>query len=366
MWALKVKKEFAEHIRLLAFKRRLVDTTYKFIKHHEHVYIPLKRKPTSEELNRLIDTSKLSAEGYQELDGNNKVIELLEYNFTVANPITKYVPYNIIHARLEQHIPHKLLTKLPSHWEKVGDIIILKLDDELTAYSYEIGRTYAEVLGASTVVQDLRGVAGKFRTPVGIVRLYGERTVTIHVENGIKYKLDVEKLMFSSGNIDERVRMASLNCSDEIIVDMFAGIGYFTLPLAKYTGAKKVYACELNPIAYRYLCDNIRLNKVGSKVVPLKGDNRDVAPDHIADRVVMGYLHDTYEYLPKAIRTLMPEGGTIHYHEVCPEELLMQRPLARIEKVAAQFGRKVKLLKFRIVKSYAPRIYHAVLDVAIT
>jgi len=159
--------------------------------------------------------------------------------------------------------------------------------------------------------------------------------------------------------------MATLDVSGEVIVDMFAGIGYFSLPLSVYGAPAKVLACELNPLAHRYLRENARLNKVEGVLEPRLGDNRE-APEGIADRVVMGYVKTTHHFLPKAMRILKPEGGVIHYHETCPVELLPDRPLQRVREAAEAAGRSASLLNFKNIKSYAPGIDHVVLDVQIS
>lgn len=64
-----------------------------------------------------------------------------------------------------------------------------------------------------------------------------------HKENGVVYSLDVTKCMFSSGNVTERGRMGDLDCSGETIVDLYAGIGYYTLPLLCKAKAAMVCQC---------------------------------------------------------------------------------------------------------------------------
>jgi tRNA wybutosine-synthesizing protein 2 len=188
-------------------------------------------------------------------------------------------------------------------------------------------------------------------------------TETLHKEHGCVFKLDVAKVMFSAGNIFERARAAKLARPGEVIVDMFAGVGQFSIPIAKHAKPKKVYAVELNEVAYRYLCENVRLNYVGDIVEPRLGDCAKVAPLGVADRVIMGMLHVTHEYLPSAMRALKPSGGVIHYHESVPSKIRFERPMKHISEAVK--GREFEVLGQRVVKRYAPGVDHVVIDVKI-
>jgi tRNA wybutosine-synthesizing protein 2 len=261
-------------------------------------------------------------------------------------------------------IPPHLRVFLPRKWELLGDILLLKLPEELEGLKEEIARVYAEELSAKAVLRDM-GIEGYFREPK-VELLWGEDTETIHKENGVKFKLDCARLMFSSGNIDERIRMATVSDQDEVVVDMFSGIGFFTVPMAVHSRPKRVYALEINPTAHHYLCENVILNDVMEIVKPVLGDNRDFDKKGISDRVVMGYLKDTQEFLPKALEILKEDGGVIHYHEKCPNELLETRPLKNLRKAIEGSGRKMEVLNTKNVKSYAPGVSHVVLDVKVT
>ncbi|UCG69505.1 MAG: class I SAM-dependent methyltransferase family protein [Thermoplasmata archaeon] len=275
--------------------------------------------------------------------------------------IDPIIPFeNILESLI---IPDHLKAILPKKWELLGDVLLLKLPDELEAIKEKIAGAYAQELQAKTVLKD-KGIQGDFREPE-VELLWGSETETVHKENGVKFKLDCAKLMFSSGNIDERIRMASVASEDEIVVDMFAGIGFFSIPMAVHSRPKKVYAIEVNPVAHQYLCENIQLNDVNNIVSPFLGDNRDFEGEKIADRIVMGFLDDTHRYLPKALSILKEKGGVIHYHEKCPNELLDKRPIKRIKKEAEKRKLDIILLNKKIVKSYAPGVSHVVLDVGI-
>ena len=274
-------------------------------------------------------------------------------------------PFDEIKKLLSTELPLELISKIPDKWEKIGDVVIIKLPKELKKYKKQIGKTYTDILNCKTALEDVSGISGIYRKP-NVEIIYGKKdTETIHKENNIRYKLDSQKIMFSSGNMDERIRMANISNSKETVVDLFAGIGYFTLPMAVYSKPKKIYACEINPIAYKYLCDNIVLNNVTDIVQPLFGDNKETTPKNIADRIIMGYIEDTHKFLQTAINCLKNKTGIIHYHEVCPDELFPDRPLKHIHKASERNGRKAKLLKYKNIKSYAPGVSHYVLDIKI-
>ena len=200
----------------------------------------------------------------------------------------------------------------------------------------------------------------KKREPVYNI-LYGSETETIHKENGCLFKLDLSKVMWSKGNNNERLRIAKLVEEGEVVLDMFAGIGYFSIPIGVHSNAKHIYSIEINPNSYFYLCENIKLNKLDN-ITPILGDCMVHAPKYNADRIVMGYVKTTHHYLNAAINSLN-EGGILHYHETVPEKLMDTRPLERIISQAG--NREVELLKLNKIKKYAPGVEHVVLDVKI-
>lgn len=269
-------------------------------------------------------------------------------------------PFEIIKEDLA--LPDELGDLLPYKWEMLGDVLIAKFPQELRPYLKRIAKTYAEELGAKTVLDERGYIDGQFRTPKMEV-VYGSETVTVHHEGAILYQLDVAKLMFSSGNFDEKKRMGELDCTGETVVDMFAGIGYFTLPLAKLAHAKRVIACEINPLAHHYLRRNLVLNGVESIVETYLGDNRSLPYENIADRIVMGYIGSTEASLPKAM-DLIKKGGIIHYHDVCSVDEIPGKMVKAFAKASG--ARRFEVLQVKEVKAYAPCKSHMVMDVMVT
>ena len=274
-------------------------------------------------------------------------------------------PFDKIKESLSKQVPKNLVRRIPDKWEKTGEVLTIKLPTDLKNYEKEIGEVYAMILNCKTVLNDIGGISGVYRKP-NVAVIYGStNTETIHKENGIKYKLDPQRIMFSSGNMDERLRMANISNTGETVVDLFAGIGYFTIPMAVYSKPKKIFACEINPASYDYLCANIILNNVTSLVEPLKGDNRKISPKNVADRVLLGYFGDTHDFIPTALDCLKNHTGIIHYHDKFPEDAVPDGGLKIIKKIAEKYDRNAQLLKYKHVKTYAPGISHFVLDIQI-
>ncbi len=269
----------------------------------------------------------------------------------------KKTPFDKVVDRMS--IDDGLIPLLPSRWEAIGDVLLIKLDGSLMRYKEEIGKAYAEVLGMKTVLLQGR-ISGRKREPKTEI-VYGNDTETVHLENGIKYKMDVAMIMFSSGNIDERIRTADIDVHGETIVDMFAGIGYFSLPFAVHGGASEIHSLEINPTAHHYLQENVKINEVEDIVHPWLGDNQDFSLEQEADRVMMGYLHDTHKYLPKAV-DFLGSKGIIHYHSLCEDT---EYPQKLNDEIEGAVDPDHTIIQHKMIKSYAPHIYHAVTDIRV-
>jgi len=260
-------------------------------------------------------------------------------------------------AEVVRRLPPEMAADVPRKYERVGDVLVLRLPPELGGRRRAIAAAYAAVLRAKTVVHD-RGVRGPWRRP-DVEVLFGGDTETVHEEDGIRYALDVARTMFSSGNQPERMRMGRIVRPGETVVDLFAGIGYFAVPMAVRGRAARVVACEVNPDAFRYLEENVRRNRAWA-VEPRLGDCRQTAPEGVADRIVMGYL-DGESYLDVAMRAAK-DACVLHYHESTPAEEVPEGPWSRVRDAAAAAGFRAERLAVYRVKSYAPRIRHVVLD----
>ncbi|MCD5409421.1 MAG: class I SAM-dependent methyltransferase family protein [Methanocellales archaeon] len=248
---------------------------------------------------------------------------------------------------------------LPSGWQILGDIIVVNIPVQLENRRREVGDALLKLYPRCRTVVAMKSINGRFREPEIEVIAGDTNTETIHKENRCRFKLDASRIMFSQGNLNERRRMSGVG-RDELVVDMFAGIGYFSIPMAVHAKPTKIIAIEINPLAYQYLCENIRLNRVESIVRPVHGDCAIKTPAGIADRVIMGSF-EAFRHLAHGINALKP-GGIIHYHETTPEKLCFVRPISRIIATAEMLDRSIKIRKSHMVKKYSPGVWHIVID----
>lgn len=314
-------------------------------------YVDLSARITSSRGNRLVPVK----EGFE-----RAVMDLgLELTSGPAYSEASRPPMERIRGIL-RGLPETVSDRLPDKWEIAGTAVTVKMDRELFPYAEPIGKAYAEVLCATSVFADVSGVSGEFREP-DMRLLFGKAEDSVKIQNGIKYCYNVTEVMFASGNLEERKRMKELDCTGETVVDMFAGIGYFTLPLAKYSGARKVIACEKNPNSYRFLVRNLGLNGL-TNVIPLLGDNRGIPGKNFADRILMGYVQTTSDFVSKALE-MAKSGCVIHYHDTFPVGKETEMTQAIFGKYCGD--RKFAIEKMREVKSFAPSVSHYVADVRV-
>jgi len=272
------------------------------------------------------------------------------------------IPSDPLKTLLKEQLSPEELDALPRGWQIIGDVALVHIPQVLQAKKTLVAEGLLKLYPRCRTVLETKRIAGEYRQPI-VEKIVGDGTETLHKENYVVFKLDVARLMFSQGNFFERLRMGTVG-KGERVVDMFAGIGYFSLPMAVHAKPEKVIAIEINPLSYGYLCENVRLNHVEDIVEPVLGDCREKAPESWADRVIMGYVGTTQEFLPWGIRTLKP-GGILHYHETTPEKLVFERPIGYIRAEAGRQGRKAEILKMIKVKKYSPGVWHVVVDARI-
>ncbi|XWS18201.1 hypothetical protein CRYUN_Cryun32bG0022700 [Craigia yunnanensis] len=234
----------------------------------------------------------------------------------------------------------KLLEQLPNRWERVGDIVVLPAssfrDPVWDSIGEELWPIIARLLNTWRLARQGR-VAPNGTRDSTLEILVGDCGWVDHRENGILCSFDATKCMFSWGNLSEKIRMANLDCTEAVIVDLFAGIGYFVLPF--------LVSCII-----------------------LEGDNQITAPKGVAYRVCLGLLPSSEGSWLTAVRALRSEGGILHVHrnvKDTEEELWTNHVSKSICESARSEGYcwEVTIDHVEKVKWYSPHIRHVVADV---
>jgi tRNA (guanine37-N1)-methyltransferase len=254
--------------------------------------------------------------------------------------------------RLLLDVPDAIRSKLPSSYDVLGSVALVKMDEEVRPYAEQIGRAVMTVQKAVRTVCVDEGVKEEYRTRTLRVVSGDPTTETTHKEYGLVFKMDVRSVFFSPRLATERDTVARQVKPGEVVIDMFAGIGPFSIMIAKTREPKVVYAIDANPDAIRYMEENIALNKV-SAVRPILGDAKEeVGKLEPADRVIMNLPHSAREFLAEAISVLKP-GGVMHFYEIMEDSEVDSR-FGMLADAAVRQGRVVKELARRKVKSYSP------------
>ncbi len=269
-------------------------------------------------------------------------------------------------------LPSKDLAYVYNSYDIVGDIAILRLTDESKKY----GRIIAEAImsvhkNVKTVLAQTGSVCGDFRLRKLEYVAGEDRTITIHKESACLFSVNVEKCYFSPRLFYERMRIAKLVKNDEVVVNMFAGVGCFSIIIAKHSNAKRVYSIDVNPAAVQHMQENVRTNGVYGKVIPMFGDAKEVIEKrlcHLADRILMPLPEKALEYLPYALLALKEAGGWIHYYDF-EHAKQNENPIEKVKlKVAEKLESLGVAFEFpfgRVVRSTGPNWDQVVLDILV-
>ncbi len=264
---------------------------------------------------------------------------------------------------LQNKLSQKELESLKTSFDIIGDIAIIEIPPELTKKQKIIAE------GIMKIHKHVKSVYKKASAREGELRLRDikyvagrRKTETVHKEFGCNYKLDVKKVYFSPRESTERGRVANEVNNGETVMVMFAGVGPFSILIAKRKDVN-VYSVEINRDACKYAKENTHINRVAAKVDIVCGDARVVCKKFYGkcDRVVMPLPKEGYRFLDVALKCIKPKGGIIHFYYAGSFEEAKKK----IKEAANKLKRKVKIMKKVKVLPYAPRIWKVCLDVEV-
>lgn len=255
-------------------------------------------------------------------------------------------------------------------FDMVGDIAVVKLPEKLLPKKHLVGQALIQVHPhVRTVLNQTTPVKGEFRTRELEVIAGEQKTETIYHEAGCSFKVDLAKTYFSPRLANERLRVAKLVKPGEVVTNMFAGVGSYSVVIARHSGVARAYSIDKNPAAFEYMQENIRINKVGDRVIPILGDAREVVEQRLtgkADRVLMPLPELSHDFFGVAVQALRPSGGVVHFYDYGEEPDVFGPSLDFVRSASAMKGFNAALLGARKIRSYATRCYHVALDLSLS
>ncbi len=269
-------------------------------------------------------------------------------------------------------LPLEDRSRISNSYDIIGDIAIVRASPVVEKHGLRIAKAIMETHGnVETVLAQIGPVQGDFRVRE-LKYLRGKhKAVTVHREYGCSFSVDVEKCYFSPRLQNERKRVASLVKEGEVIVNMFAGVGCFSIVIARHSNPLKIYSIDTNPDAVRHMIENVRLNNCFAEVIPVSGEAGSFVESNLrgsADRVIMPLPEKAVEFLPLGMSALRASGGWIHCH-VFVHARKGEDP---IDKAKVQVSEKLKELKAnfnivsgRVIRSTGPRWFQLVIDVRV-
>lgn len=348
---IKTPKQEGEKTLTLANKLGLINKDLEIQRNEKFIYISLTKPPSTEELKTLKE-------------------QVAHCEVSVHSFPERKKPRMSLAQLLEDELPSHLLASLPRAIDFVGDIAIVEVPPELDAYKPAIGEAVLKTnQKVRTVLAKAGAVGGTYRLREFTVIAGEPETDTIHKEYGCQYYVDVAKAFFSPRLSFEHRRVASLIEEGETVVDLFAGVGPFSIQIARNHQNATVYAVDVNPDAVECLKKNIRINRVTGRVHPILGNAREVVKNRlsgVADRAIMNLPEKAIEFVDVACETIKPSGGKVHFYGFVNKPDSLENLKDLFADAVKKSGRYVEKTSFsRLVRETAPYEWQAVLDVRI-
>jgi tRNA (guanine37-N1)-methyltransferase len=350
VWCARVLRENGELVRQWLINHSLLERELKIQSENGWLIIPLTRE--------LEDSEK---------DLAFKTFKFIQFEKRKMEARSLKSPKSLA-AALKTKIPQELTGYIPKSFDIIGSLVIVEIPEEISSMDHLVGETLMTLQPSVTAVyKKLDAVKGKYRTrQLQLIAGY-ENSITIHKENKCRFELDIKKVYFSPRLATERNRIYNQVTQGEWVLDMFAGVGPFSIPIAKHRGAK-VMAVDINPAAILYLNRNIKLNKVEDKVVAREGDVRSVILTESFnkfDRVIMNLPEKALEFMDIAC-SVIKAGGIIHFYQFVPDAKFPEKALEKLHDLVEHYDREIEeVLEIRKVRAYAPYIWHAGVDFSV-
>jgi tRNA (guanine37-N1)-methyltransferase len=277
-------------------------------------------------------------------------------------------PRNLVEA-LQEKVPRQLFSYLPRSFDVIGDVAVVELSDQVESFAAAIGLVILEINPhVRLVTRKLGCVTGPHRTRKLIPIAGTGGMETTHHEFSCSYVLNLESVYFNPRLSNERFRVANQVQDHESVVDMFTGVGPFSILIARMHPNVRVHACDINPAAIKYLNENILLNRVATQVTSYLGDANELSQKGFhawANRVIMNLPANAVEYLPVAVDLLKP-NGTLHYYAFATRNENLEDVKPRVAATIERTGRSVQTFSFaKSIREISPLKIQVAIDAII-
>lgn len=338
-FAVKIEKEKGEQLRVFLQKNELIRPDLRIKKDEHFLYIPIIYK------SKFVSNFNVITERFERTKPR-----INNYQQLLSLPVEF------------QHI-------LPTSFDVIGDIILIKIPKDLQKYSKEIGNALLTTHAHVNTVCSMDPVSGEFRNRSVRVIAGEQKTETIHKEYGIWFKIDVEKTYFSPRLANERRRVSAIIKNNSCVFDMFCGVAPFSILIAKYAQPSQIVAVDINPFAIQLAEYNVRINNVEDKITLFNKDSREsqklciyqnIQPNHI----IMNLPFSAFEFFPIAVQLII-NGGMIHYYDILNESQFEQR-VNDLIIVAKKYQANLTHLDLHKIKTYAPHEFYIGIDITVS
>ncbi len=364
---IKVKKVNAQGLIKLIKKhfknKSIFNKKYEVIEKEENLYFPLNPhlniKKLALKLKEQIPFKIIFIEGKKRLNYKAQSLE----------------------EELENKLPDELLELIPQSYDIIGDIVIVELDQYNSInYPKIVKKKIANAI--IKVNKNIKSVYEKQSKITGTYRLRKlkylagiKKPQTIHKENHCVFKIDLEKVFFSPRLNHERKRISLRNIKkNELIVDLFAGVGAFSIIIAKNHDVN-IYAFDINPFAIKLLEKNIKLNNLKGKIIPIKMNvknllnSKDKVSDLLknnVDRVVMNLPEKSLDHIDVVCHISKKTGCILHNYQFSEKPNSVKKAIDKLQTELHKNRWRLDSIKHaKVVKSYSPKSDMIVIDALI-
>ncbi|MCX6777610.1 MAG: class I SAM-dependent methyltransferase family protein [Candidatus Micrarchaeota archaeon] len=329
---IRVERKKAEEGRRKLCDGGHLDTGYKPASSGDYVYFAVRKKPS----------------GYMVFEKKMRKIS--------------FKPHSL-HEALEGKLSAKEIDEVVRSFDVLGDLAIVEIPPKLVRKQKLVAEALMRIHpNVKTVAKKMGPMEGEFRVRK-LKHVFGRPGFeTEYRESGCVFRLDPSKVYFSPRLSHERERISGLVKEKEKILALFAGVGPFPIVIANRKPKTQIVAIELNPRAFDYMVENVRLNKTFN-ITPVLGDVREVVPEiaaGFADRVLMPLPKGAEKFLDVAMLGAK-RGAVVHLYTFAKNDDLEEVKKA-ISEAGKNAGRKTKILLTRRVRPFAPHVDQFVID----